>query len=148
MVFSTVFAPVLIITLALFTARTNALVCYENDENGKIYEVSNGSWNYCVFIPGSGDGRVFGVGPEVDWTTAYDNAFGMSDNIYQVLSVCLLEKYDFGRLNPKYVKNPSASVEFIFRCICNYDRCNSATTFGNYLKTIKMDNANSSAEKY
>lgn len=144
--FSMIFAP--IIALLFLIAQASALICYENEENGKIYEVSDESWNYCVFIPEDGQGRVFGVGPDVDWTTAYDQAFGMSDNIYQVLTVCFLEKYDFGRLNPKYVTNPSASVEFIFRCICNYDRCNSATTFGSYLKTIKMDNASSRIEKH
>ncbi|VBB31459.1 unnamed protein product [Acanthocheilonema viteae] len=140
----TLFAGVTIITL--LTANINALVCYENDESGKVYEISNESWNYCVFIPGHERSRVFGIGPEADWTKAYDEAFSASDEIYQVLSVCLLEKYDFGQLNPKNVVNPSESVEFIFRCICSYDRCNNATTFNNYLKTIKLDNASSSAE--
>lgn len=37
---------------------------------------------------------MFGIGPEVDWTKAYDEAFGASDEIYQVLSVCLLEVCD------------------------------------------------------
>uniref|UniRef100_A0A915Q302 Uncharacterized protein n=1 Tax=Setaria digitata TaxID=48799 RepID=A0A915Q302_9BILA len=132
----------------MLTTNASALICYENDESGKIYEISNESWDYCVFIPGQKEGRVFGVGPEVDWTKAYDQAFSLSDKIYQVLSICLLEKYDFGQLNPKSVINPSGSVEFIFRCICSYDRCNSATTFSSYLKAIKLDNASSSAEKY
>ncbi|EJW84242.1 hypothetical protein WUBG_04848 [Wuchereria bancrofti] len=107
-------------TVVMLTAKTNALVCYENDEFGKVYEISNESWDYCVFIPGYEESRVFGIGPE---------------------------KYDFGQLNPKSAIDPSESVEFIFRCICSYDRCNSATTFSNYLKTIKLDNASSSAEK-
>uniref|UniRef100_A0AAF5PSZ5 Uncharacterized protein n=1 Tax=Wuchereria bancrofti TaxID=6293 RepID=A0AAF5PSZ5_WUCBA len=134
-------------TVVMLTAKTNALVCYENDEFGKVYEISNESWDYCVFIPGYEESRVFGIGPEVDWTKTYDEAFSKSDKIYQVLSICLLEKYDFGQLNPKSAIDPSESVEFIFRCICSYDRCNSATTFSNYLKTIKLDNASSSAEK-
>ncbi|CAG9540669.1 unnamed protein product [Cercopithifilaria johnstoni] len=126
--------------IVILTAQVNALICYENDESGNLYEISNESWDYCVFIPGQKESRVFGVGKEADWTEAYDEAFNKSDKIYQVLSLCLLEKYDFGQLNPKSVINTSESVEFIFRCICNYNRCNSATTFSNYLKTIKSDN--------
>ncbi|KAM3716694.1 Uncharacterized protein ACO02O_00835 [Dirofilaria immitis] len=136
-----------IAAIVILTTNANALICYENDETGKVYEISNESWDYCVFIPDNDEGRVFGIGPDVDWTKAYDHAFGKSDKIYQVLSVCLLEKYDFGQLNPKSVIDPSRSVEFVFRCICSYDRCNSATTFSNYLKSIELDNANSSAEK-
>lgn len=58
---------------------------------GKVYEISNESWDYCVFIPDYGQSRVFGIGPEVDWTKVYDEAFSTSDKIYQVLSICLLE---------------------------------------------------------
>uniref|UniRef100_A0A0R3S4Q2 Conserved secreted protein n=1 Tax=Elaeophora elaphi TaxID=1147741 RepID=A0A0R3S4Q2_9BILA len=144
MISVTLFARIAVIVT--LTANINALVCYENDESGKIYEISNESWDYCVFIPDSDEARVFGVGPEADWTKVYDDAFGKSDKIYQVLSVCLLEKYDFGQLYPKSILNLSGSVEFIFRCICSYDRCNSATTFSSYLKAIKLDNASSSAE--
>ncbi|VDN07686.1 unnamed protein product [Thelazia callipaeda] len=143
---STILLAKLIVLLLMLTNNTSALICYENDESGKLYEISNESWNYCVYIPDRDQGRVFGVGPQVDWTKAYDQAFNMSDKIYQILSVCLLEKYDFGQLNPKYVSDPSESVEFLFRCICRYDRCNGATSFGNYLKAIKIDNASSRAD--
>ncbi|VDO55941.1 unnamed protein product [Onchocerca flexuosa] len=132
--------------IVILTTNANALICYENDDNGKVYEISNDAWDYCVFIPDHKEARVFGIGPDIDWTKAYDHAFGVSDKIYQVLSLCLLEKYDFGQLNPKSTIDPSQSVEFVFRCICSYDRCNSATTFSNYLRTIKLDNASSSAK--
>lgn len=60
-----------------------------------MYEVSNSTWDYCVIIPSSSvrqeQGRLFGVGPDADWTKAYDNAFGISDNVYKILTLCLLE---------------------------------------------------------
>ncbi|KHN74428.1 hypothetical protein Tcan_15841 [Toxocara canis] len=130
--------------LSQFYSTSDALTCYENDDDGKIYEVTNSSWNYCVLIPATSvrpnSGRVFGVGPSADWTEAYDHTFALSDKVYKILTVCVLEKYDFGVLAPKF-SGLSSSAEFMFRCVCNYDRCNSATSFSDYLTALKDDNS-------
>jgi hypothetical protein len=30
--------------------------------------------------------------------------------------------------------------EFLFRCVCNYDRCNRADTFAAYINAVETDN--------
>uniref|UniRef100_A0A0M3HYZ3 Protein quiver n=1 Tax=Ascaris lumbricoides TaxID=6252 RepID=A0A0M3HYZ3_ASCLU len=139
--FSVVF---LFFLLSHLYGTSEALICYENDDNGKIYEVTNNTWNYCVLIPSTSvrpnSGRVFGVGPSADWTDVYDHTFALSDKVYKILTVCVLEKYDFGVLAPKF-SGASIPPEFMFRCVCNYDRCNSATTFSSYLSALKEDNS-------
>lgn len=45
------------------------------------------------------------------------------------------QKYDFAMLNPR--GGPEA--EFMFRCVCNYDLCNSRTTFNAYLSNMKLE---------
>ncbi|VDK56047.1 unnamed protein product [Anisakis simplex] len=130
--------------LAQLYSHAEALTCYENDDEGRIYEVTNSTWNYCVLIPATSvrpnSGRVFGVGPSSDLTEAYDHTFALSDKVYKILTVCVLEKYDFGVLAPKF-SGLGSSAEFMFRCVCNYDRCNSATTFSTYLTALKEDNS-------
>ncbi|VDN54765.1 unnamed protein product [Dracunculus medinensis] len=108
-----------------------------------MYEVSNSTWDYCVIIPSSSvrqeQGRLFGVGPDADWTKAYDNAFGISDNVYKILTLCLLEKYNFGFMTPNEHDRVD-TPEYMFRCVCNYDLCNSATNFSKYLSNIMDEN--------
>ncbi|VDO75633.1 unnamed protein product [Heligmosomoides polygyrus] len=116
---------------------SSALICYENDDKGNVQEVYNKHWSYCALIPESehAEGRVFGIGKDVDNVEPYDNAFQQSDSLYKVLTVCLYEKYELGKLSPRF-----ARAEFMFRCVCNYDRCNSHQTFKGYLKAVKQDN--------
>jgi hypothetical protein len=33
----------------------------------------------------------------------------------------------------------SSMVEFMFRCVCNYDLCNSEANFAHYFKAIKSE---------
>lgn len=40
---------------------------------------------------GKGIGRLQGLGPMEEQTEGYDNLFGLSDNAYKVLTLCLLE---------------------------------------------------------
>ncbi|KAK0413311.1 hypothetical protein QR680_006728 [Steinernema hermaphroditum] len=130
-------AAVYSLIFALFSAAAlstvSALTCYENDMEGNVYEVTNSTFKYCALIPATqtSRGRVFGLGPESDWTEAYDHTFNMSDSIYRILTVCILERYDFGQIYASSYK------EFMFRCVCNFDRCNSDTTFNAYLQGMK-----------
>ncbi|MFH4974327.1 hypothetical protein AB6A40_001036 [Gnathostoma spinigerum] len=95
---SATFAYSLLIIVHLF-GQTASLTCYENDAYGNLYEVSNSTWNYCALVPSStsryGEGRVFGVGPTGDWTEAYDETFALSDKVYKILTICILEVGDF-----------------------------------------------------
>uniref|UniRef100_A0A0K0EJD6 Uncharacterized protein n=1 Tax=Strongyloides stercoralis TaxID=6248 RepID=A0A0K0EJD6_STRER len=133
----------LFISLISYLQTSHALTCYESKENGSIAAVRNDTWKYCAIVPalntayGTSDGRMFGLGSQNDWTEAYDSTFAFNDNMYKVLTVCILEKYDFSSINPKI--NFGQTVEFIFRCVCNYDRCNSASTFTGYINSMKRD---------
>nr|CDJ91349.1 hypothetical protein HCOI_01585400 [Haemonchus contortus] len=118
-------------------ATSRALVCYENDDDGNVKEVSNDEWTYCALIPETdrAQGRVFGIGQDVESLTGYDSTFNQSDALYKVLTVCIYEKYDLAKLSPRF-----ARPEFLFRCVCNYDRCNSHNTFQGYLYGVRQDN--------
>ncbi|KAI1696232.1 hypothetical protein Ddc_20612 [Ditylenchus destructor] len=78
----------------------------------------------------------FGMGPDTDILFAYNAAFSMSEDDYRILTVCIYERYDFSRLLPM---RDNTAVEFSFRCVCNYDLCNSEPNFSAYLGAIKAD---------
>ncbi|GMT10118.1 hypothetical protein PFISCL1PPCAC_29194, partial [Pristionchus fissidentatus] len=127
------------VLLIALVSGAAALTCYENDDNGNTYERTNESWKYCSLIPfasASSGGRLNGVGPTVENLEGYNAMFGQSSKMYRVLSLCIYERYDFGSLSNKIGPHP----EFMFRCFCNYDRCNSATTFASFLSTLRTDN--------
>ncbi|KAE9417779.1 hypothetical protein Angca_001308, partial [Angiostrongylus cantonensis] len=67
--------------------------------------------------------------------TGFETTFRQSDSLYKVLMICIYEKYDLRWLSPN-IGDP----EFLFRCVCNYDRCNSHRTFAGYLQNVKRDN--------
>jgi hypothetical protein len=46
------------------------------------------------------------------------------------------QRYDFSRF---MTIKPDLAVEFAFRCVCNYDLCNSEPTFSAYLSAIKSE---------
>uniref|UniRef100_A0A1I8AI02 Uncharacterized protein n=1 Tax=Steinernema glaseri TaxID=37863 RepID=A0A1I8AI02_9BILA len=123
--------------VAAIVSTVSALTCYENDAEGNRYEVTNSTYKYCALIPETetSRGRLFGLGPESDWTEAYDHMFNMSDSVYRILTVCILERYDFGQIYASSYK------EFMFRCVCNYDRCNSDKTFNAYLHGVKAQSS-------
>ncbi|CAJ0588038.1 unnamed protein product [Cylicocyclus nassatus] len=128
----------LLIALAAgFIRSSTSLTCYENDSEGNMREVTNDQWSYCAFIPETenSQGKLFGIGPNEESLAGYDQTFQQSDNLYKVLSVCIYEKYELGKLSPRFGRS-----EFLFRCVCNYDRCNSHQTFKGYLKSVQRDN--------
>uniref|UniRef100_A0AC35TKK8 Protein sleepless n=1 Tax=Rhabditophanes sp. KR3021 TaxID=114890 RepID=A0AC35TKK8_9BILA len=139
----TIKALLIAAALACCLIEAEALECFETDENGVNVLKRNHTWTYCALVPqsslGAPGGRTFGMGPVNDWTEAYDATFSQNDDTYKVLTVCILEKYDFSSLSPK---NSALMVqpEFLFRCVCNYDRCNSESTFEGYLNTVKRAN--------
>lgn len=129
--------------LSLFWSDAQALTCYDTDDDGRITEVTNASWKYCGLVPDKigrpGSGTVFGIGPETDGIGAYASAFSLEDSAYRILTVCFLEMYDFRKISIRV--SPRDQPEFLFRCVCNYDRCNKATNFKNFLSSVKEDNS-------
>uniref|UniRef100_A0A183BN57 Uncharacterized protein n=1 Tax=Globodera pallida TaxID=36090 RepID=A0A183BN57_GLOPA len=117
------------------------LTCYET-VLGKTTIVQNDSWTYCALVPATivsnelVNGSQFGLGPDNDMMAAYNTAFAMSVEEYRILTVCIYERYDFSRF---LTIKPDLAVEFAFRCVCNYDLCNSEPTFSAYLSTIKSE---------
>ncbi|CAB3398816.1 unnamed protein product [Caenorhabditis bovis] len=122
----------LLLALAAFVAPSTALRCYENDNNKLVpTEESNPEWSYCGFIPADhiNDIRVFGMGPREDSMLTYDASFRQTHEAYKVLSVCIHEKYDMPLISPVF-----RSSEYLFRCVCNYDLCNSPANFPQFLR--------------
>uniref|UniRef100_A0AC34FXP2 Uncharacterized protein n=1 Tax=Panagrolaimus sp. ES5 TaxID=591445 RepID=A0AC34FXP2_9BILA len=126
---------IIFVIFAISFQRTFALTCYDNTD-GEMQLVSNDDWTFCTLIPDSNvnsveAGKVSGLSAENDDIAPYMLAFGNSDDKYQVLSLCIYERYDFRQFNPKF-----QVPELLFRCVCNYDKCNARTTFDNYLHNL------------
>jgi hypothetical protein len=63
-----------------------------------MIETTSDEFTYCVLSPQrineNGQiegGKAFGVGPTIDSTEAYDVIFGTSNEMYQILSMCIYE---------------------------------------------------------
>uniref|UniRef100_A0A1I8ANV5 DM10 domain-containing protein n=2 Tax=Steinernema glaseri TaxID=37863 RepID=A0A1I8ANV5_9BILA len=127
-------AVVLSILLVSLPIMATGLVCYENDDSGNVHTVNGTKYRFCGLIPAttSRPGRLFALGEENDYFPTYEKTFGVSDPYYRVITVCLLEEFQFGRHYPKM------HTEFIFRCVCNFDLCNAEPTFSEYLNAIKI----------
>ncbi|KAF7633344.1 hypothetical protein Mgra_00007226 [Meloidogyne graminicola] len=127
---------------AAYLPSVAGLACYET-VNGKITIVQNDAWRYCALVPATivgkemVNGSQFGIGPENDMLGMYNNAFAFSQEEYRILTVCIYERYDFSRFLT--MMKPDLAVEFAFRCVCNYDLCNSEPTFSAYLSAIKSE---------
>ncbi|CAI5452689.1 unnamed protein product [Caenorhabditis angaria] len=117
-----------------FVSSTVALTCYENHPvTDEIIEVTSDDYTYCSLVPkNDGPGRVFGVGPEIDSVQAYDATFKSSVKNYSVLTVCLYEKYDY-----HFMRSIKTS-EYMFRCVCNFNLCNTPTNFPQFLQKQKQ----------
>ncbi|KAH7730833.1 hypothetical protein AAVH_01882 [Aphelenchoides avenae] len=131
----------LCIVLLFFLSSASSLTCFETDNDGLTHAVTNDAWTYCALTPSrthNGEmvpGRAFGVGPVTDATEQYDGAFAISEDFYSVLTVCVYEKYDFGKVSPKHMH--TNWTEYLFRCVCHYDLCNRETTFSAYLASMR-----------
>uniref|UniRef100_A0AC34GE18 Uncharacterized protein n=1 Tax=Panagrolaimus sp. ES5 TaxID=591445 RepID=A0AC34GE18_9BILA len=122
------------IIMAIAYQRSLALTCYDNtNPGGEMQTLSNDEWTFCAFIPESSKtkGKVFGIGPASDDVSPYMLAFGDSEPGYQVLTMCTYEQYDFAQ-----ILNKQLPKEYLFRCVCNYDKCNQLNTFENYLTNL------------
>jgi len=102
--------------------------------------VNNPEWRYCMIIPtgirgidGNGNGSQTGLGPENDLTTGYEAIFSETDPVYRILTLCIYEKYTY----PPLFHSP----EFLYRCICNFDLCNSEIQFAGYVKMLRKQSA-------
>jgi hypothetical protein len=117
---------------------------------GDMKEVTNDDFTYCVLMPERIEGnkyvesQAFGVDPASDSTSMYDKIFNTNSEMYQILSMCVYEKYDFKGLSPRFhFKQP----EYMFRCFCNFDRCNSVKNFTGYLDNLRDQSASSKSNQ-
>ncbi|KAH7718559.1 hypothetical protein AAVH_13969 [Aphelenchoides avenae] len=136
-------APLFVFVSALAAIcwqAANALTCYETDSQGHVTVKTDATWKYCALSPtrieedGIVLGNAYGVSDDTDHTEPYDHAFALRTEAYQLLSVCVYERYDFSGFSPKF-KN--SQPEYLFRCVCNYDMCNTDTTFSRYLSNMR-----------
>ncbi|KAI1715024.1 hypothetical protein DdX_08301 [Ditylenchus destructor] len=130
-----------VVVLMSLLSICEGLACYET-VNGRATILQNDSWTYCALVPATIhgneyiNGTQFGMGPDTDLLFSYNAAFSMNEDEYRILTVCIYERYDFSRFLPM---RPDTAVEFTFRCVCNYDLCNSEPTFSAYLGAIKAE---------
>ncbi|GMT05429.1 hypothetical protein PENTCL1PPCAC_27603, partial [Pristionchus entomophagus] len=125
----------LIVSFALIIGA-GALTCFENDAEGNIYSRTNDAWKYCTLIPFAGlngENRVSGAKEVTENLHPVDVSFAQNSKMYSVLSLCIYERYSFGAVNAAFGDEP----EFKFRCFCNTDRCNEATTFSAFLARLR-----------
>ncbi|KAI1698907.1 hypothetical protein DdX_17628 [Ditylenchus destructor] len=137
----------IIFLLPLFSA-SEATSCYETHiVSGRT--VIKGNYTYCSLIPSAYhegqlmSGSQFGLGPENDLVHAYKSIFDTGDDGYQILSICIYERYDFQRSGP--IK--PVPVEFSFRCVCNFDLCNTFQTFSAYLGSLRAQSLENYAKE-
>uniref|UniRef100_A0A7E4USS4 CX domain-containing protein n=1 Tax=Panagrellus redivivus TaxID=6233 RepID=A0A7E4USS4_PANRE len=125
----------LIVVLVSLCQSGSALTCYDNT-SGEMELVTNDAWEVCTLVPDvpinqNMGSKVYGLGQQNDNLDPYLSAFKNNDEKYQVLSMCIYERYDFRSFSPKFTQ-----PEVLFRCVCNYDRCNSALNFEYYLSNL------------
>ncbi|KAI1708337.1 hypothetical protein Ddc_14419 [Ditylenchus destructor] len=138
--FSAMFLPILVVFVSLLSV-CEGLACYETVD-GHATVIKNDSWTYCALVPAMmygneyREGTQFGLGRDNDYTPAYDAAFSVSAAEYGILTVCQYERYDFSRFLPM---RPDIAIEYSFRCVCNYDLCNSEPTFSAFLGGLKAE---------
>ncbi|KAH7713767.1 hypothetical protein AAVH_18901 [Aphelenchoides avenae] len=85
------------------------------------------SWQYCGYTLEWTGGRAldvahaFGISNVTDALQAFDAMFAKHDARFEVLELCVHEKYDLRGLSLKF---SSTGLEFMLRCACNQDLCN------------------------
>ncbi|KAH7697628.1 hypothetical protein AAVH_35288 [Aphelenchoides avenae] len=135
---STIASLSVLIAVAAIVVMGEALVCYETTEDGFAQAVENANWTYCAVIPalvredGSyRPGRAFGVGSDTDATGMYEASFTPLIPFVKTLSFCIMERYDWAILFRNAAERPPP--EFLFRCVCNRDRCNDPNRYNGFL---------------
>ncbi|KAH7702693.1 hypothetical protein AAVH_30143 [Aphelenchoides avenae] len=85
------------------------------------------SWQFCGDTLKWTAGRAlevaqaFGISNDTESLQGFDAMFVKHDARYEVLDLCIHEKYDLRGLSPKFSAN---GLEFVLRCACNQDLCN------------------------
>lgn len=60
----------------------------------------------------------------------------VKSDVFNFFLLFFFQRYDFTSL----LKIRKFQPEFMFRCVCNYDKCNSEANFQNYLRAIVKNN--------
>ncbi|KAH7712572.1 hypothetical protein AAVH_20080 [Aphelenchoides avenae] len=118
---------------------SDALSCFQSDENGEVTLVSNATWTYCATIPafetpeGLSLAKLYGYGPAENLADTYNTVFSQSASYYKVMSLCTYSEYDLHQVAEWLPKQK----QYIFKCVCNYDQCNQGATLAPYLASLK-----------
>ncbi|KAI1702022.1 hypothetical protein Ddc_17302 [Ditylenchus destructor] len=121
------------VAMTFLVPACDSLACYVS-QGGRSMIEEDPTWNYCAIVPAwlgeGGNGSRFGTGPEMDQNRFADLAFSVSSPSYTLLSYCYFEVY-----NLAVTMRPDA--EFMLRCVCNYDLCNSETDISKYFTSLR-----------
>ncbi|KAH7718389.1 hypothetical protein AAVH_14166 [Aphelenchoides avenae] len=98
---------------------------------------SDGSWRFCGYTlkwtaerSGLDVANAFGISSVTDSLEGFDAMFAKHDARYEVLDLCIHEKYDLRGLSPKFTAD---GLGFVLRCACNHDLCNGDVRFQNQI---------------
>uniref|UniRef100_A0A914ENM4 Protein quiver n=1 Tax=Acrobeloides nanus TaxID=290746 RepID=A0A914ENM4_9BILA len=123
--------------LFLYFVSVLSLKCYQTDqESGSIHVVENEDFAYCasfpsIKIPDSDEltsPHFIGVLEEDD-DKSLAPLFNENSEIYQLLELCVYEKYDWPKLlHERSSRGLKFAVEYHLRCLCSTDLCNNKFT--------------------
>uniref|UniRef100_A0A914CBR4 Uncharacterized protein n=1 Tax=Acrobeloides nanus TaxID=290746 RepID=A0A914CBR4_9BILA len=121
-----------------------SLKCYQtNKETGETSIIDDNDFMFCTIFPSVLESNSFtksvADGLKIDeLDKPVEKFFEDNGNLYQLLSICLFEKYDWPKVwNPKFNKGKKApDVEYNLRCICNTDLCNNPNSFSSHINLL------------
>uniref|UniRef100_A0A914DEX4 Uncharacterized protein n=1 Tax=Acrobeloides nanus TaxID=290746 RepID=A0A914DEX4_9BILA len=144
-------SPHVMVAFLAFLVGTQALVCYHTDEEtGELRTIENEEYAYCVLFPSKktsyGDSETVADGVlEAEVDAPFETIFDQNMPGYQVMSFCMYEKYDWPSMweassySSKFqMKAPAA--DYLFRCVCNFNLCNSPQSFAPYFGSSTQPN--------
>ncbi|KAH7714431.1 hypothetical protein AAVH_18208 [Aphelenchoides avenae] len=112
-------------------------------QTGETLLKNNNTWTYCGLIPTQANEQVlipgvqFGYGPKHLWADTYKTTFGQNNEMYQVLTMCTYSEYKLGGGFGSMLMPRHDAPRYVFKCVCNFDKCNSQATFGAYVTSLK-----------
>uniref|UniRef100_A0A914DR87 Uncharacterized protein n=1 Tax=Acrobeloides nanus TaxID=290746 RepID=A0A914DR87_9BILA len=151
------FQLVKIVGFLAIVGRLDALTCYRtNEDTHEIEEVEDDDFVFCQYFPAHMNAKTKQMEPAVaDGVTIeelgdepnerlqeqkkFEKFLQYDEPGYRLLNLCLYERYDWAKVwkqkgYPQMFRG-TPSVEYQFRCICNFSRCNDPEKLKSYLQT-------------
>lgn len=119
------------IIIIVMISSVNSLICYESFNNGTIIANDDIENKFCIIIVSPFQKIItkrFPVKENEDNIQLYDHILSQNIKTYQIVDICIYERYDL-----------LDNVEYLFRCICNKDKCNKGHSLHTFLKNNRFN---------